>query len=318
MLHTGIGIYYLGVLPYVDIVVEQLDLQHSWLQQAPIWEDSSYEKLSQEYTLSLFLSRCLFWNEQQDEWSQLGCQVGPRTTETNIHCMCSHLSVFAASFLVTPNTIQLRTLPKFLKNMTSNMIIICSVCTVWGIYILFIIWARRKDRNDVLKRAVVVLEDNKPSETYAYLISVYTGMWLNSGTTANVGIQLLGKKMNSRKVLLRDSNMKRMQQGSNDWFLLSTSQSLGGLTGLKVWHDSGGASPSWYLKKILVRDIQTNRAWLFIAEHWLDITTEGLHCHLKPTSQKDISNFSLKFNDTSIRSFQDINLWSSIFLRPCT
>ncbi|XP_022250998.1 polycystic kidney disease protein 1-like 2 [Limulus polyphemus] len=315
-LRASIGIYYLGVLPYVDITAEQLDLQHSLLQQAPRWEGSSDKKLSQGYTLSVFISRCFFWNEKEDQWSQKGCQVGPQTTETTIHCMCSHLSVFAASFLVTPNTIQLRTIPKLLKNMTINAIVLCSVCIVWGIYFLFIIWARRKDRNDVLKRAVVVLGDNKPSETYAYLISVYTGIWLNSGTTANVGIQLQGRKTSSRKVLLRDSNMKRMQQGSEDWYLLTTSESLGGLTGLKVWHDSGGANPSWYLKKILVRDIQTDRAWLFIAERWLDITTEGIHCHLKPTSQKEVSNFSLKFNDTTIRSFQDINLWSSILLRP--
>lgn len=40
---------------------------------------------------------------------------------------------------------------------------------------------------------MLVLEDNYPTDNYIYLIAVYSGNQVFSGTTANVGIKLYGE-----------------------------------------------------------------------------------------------------------------------------
>ena len=48
---------------------------------------------------------------------------------------------------------------------------------------------------------------------------------------------------------------------------------LGLLNYLYVWHDNTGrgSSASWFLKCIIVRDLQTNQVFYFIAQRWLAV-----------------------------------------------
>jgi hypothetical protein len=48
---------------------------------------------------------------------------------------------------------------------------------------------------------------------------------------------------------------------------------LGLLNYLRIWHDNSGkkASSSWFLKYIIIRDLQTMRKSYFICQQWLSI-----------------------------------------------
>lgn len=46
---------------------------------------------------------------------------------------------------------------------------------------------------------------------------------------------------------------------------------LGKLWKVVIWHDNAGLSPSWYLIQVVVRDLQTDRRYLFLAECWLSL-----------------------------------------------
>jgi len=62
-------------------------------------------------------------------------------------CECFHMSAFSGSFFVKPNSLELFKMELFLK-IFQNSIVVVTVCVAWLIYILLIIWARRRDLHD--------------------------------------------------------------------------------------------------------------------------------------------------------------------------
>jgi hypothetical protein len=57
------------------------------------------------------------------------------------------------------------------------------------------------------------------------------------------------------------------------FFFYLSSRSLGPLNYLRIWHDNTGraASASWFLKYIIVRDLQTMRKTHFICQQWFAV-----------------------------------------------
>jgi polycystin 1L2 len=50
-------------------------------------------------------------------------------------------------------------------------------------------------------------------------------------------------------------------------------RSLGLLNYIHIWHDNtgGGSSSSWFLKYLIVRDLQTMEKFHFICQRWLAV-----------------------------------------------
>ncbi len=50
-------------------------------------------------------------------------------------------------------------------------------------------------------------------------------------------------------------------------------RSLGLLNYIRIWHDNTGqgSSASWYLKYIIVRDLQTMETFYFISQQWFAV-----------------------------------------------
>lgn len=67
-----------------------------------------------------------------------------------IVCNCQHLSSFAASFVVKPNSIDIvKSLDMFLKPL-QNPVGLVLVCILWLLFVFASLWARRKDKSDAL------------------------------------------------------------------------------------------------------------------------------------------------------------------------
>lgn len=50
----------------------------------------------------------------------------------------------------------------------------------------------------------------------------------------------------------------------------STPAPLGQLRKIRLWHDSHGASPAWFVSHVMVRELRGgSRGWFFPAECWL-------------------------------------------------
>ena len=124
----------------------------------------------------MYVSKCQYWDEKQFVWSSDGCEVKQLSffflfnmknadiylcccsqlgwTIVNIkstECLCTHLTTFGSDFYVPPNTIDFSTVFLKFKNLNENAAVFSTVMVIFGIYVIAAIWARRKDKQDLIK-----------------------------------------------------------------------------------------------------------------------------------------------------------------------
>jgi polycystin 1L2 len=164
----------------------------------------------------IFSSACKYWNEKEKEWQTDGCLVGERTTYRTTECLCYHLTTFGSDFYVPPNTIDFGSVFGKFKSLSDNAAVFATVISILGVYVLIALFARFKDKKDLLKWGATPLEDNLPIDKYYYLISVQTGFGRDCGTKSNVGFVLSGEWADSGVRKLSDD--KRNVISSNQFF----------------------------------------------------------------------------------------------------
>ena len=82
-------------------------------------------------------------------------QVGPETTSTEVQCLCNHLTSFAAQVLLEPNIIDFRKALRGFVELSENPMVFILVLSILGVYILLLIWARRRDIHNAKKVHIV-------------------------------------------------------------------------------------------------------------------------------------------------------------------
>ncbi|KAL6045311.1 hypothetical protein STEG23_018459 [Scotinomys teguina] len=291
----GEGIYYLRVVPKDDL------------------ESTSGRNLT--VGITTFLSQCVFWDETQETWDNTGCQVGPRTTTSQIHCLCNHLTFFGSTILVMPNVIDVHQTAELFATFENNPVVVTTVGCLCMVYVLVVIWARRKDIQDQGKIKVIVLEDNEPFAQYHYLVTVYTGHRRGAATSSKVILTLYGSDGESEPHHLSDPDAAVFERGGMDVFLLSTVFPLGELQSLRLWHDNSGDRPSWYVSQVLVYDPVVNRKWYFLCNSWLSIDMGDcvLDKVFPVATEQDRKQFSHLFFTKTSTGFQDGHIWYSVF-----
>jgi polycystin 1L2 len=92
------------------------------------------------------------------------------------------------------------------------------------------------------------------------------------------------------------------------------------LTNIKVWHDNSGfgSKASWYLKHVIIHDLQTREKYYFICEDWLAVDkSDGLINRLIPVAgEAQKSQFKYLLRKQAKQKLTDGHLWFSIFARP--
>ena len=146
------------------------------------------------------------------------------------------------------------------------------ICTM-TIYVILLFYSRFKDKKDLEKLGVTPLMDNHKSDEYFYQIIVFTGRRTNAGTKSKVHFVLSGEKDQTNIRTFSDSHRKIFQCGGIDAFVMSVPKSLGLLNYIRIWHDNSGfgASASWFLKYLIVQDLQTLDKFYFISQKWFAV-----------------------------------------------
>ncbi|KAM6430104.1 polycystin-1-like protein 3 [Liasis olivaceus] len=268
-------------------------------------------------SITCFVSQCVFWDEHQRSWNSYGCRVGPKTTPGDTQCLCNHLTFFGSSFFVMPNTIDVSKTVELFATFVDNPVVVTTVGCIFLAYLLVLIWARRKDIQDDAKVKITVLEDNDPFAQYRYLVTVYTGHRRGAATTSKVTLTLYGQEGESEPHHLVDPDTPVFERGGVDVFLLCTLFPLGELQSTRLWHDNSGASPSWYVNRVLVHDVATDQKWYFLCNSWLaiDVGDCVLDKVFPVATDQDMKQFSNLFFMKTSRGFRDGHIWYSIFNR---
>ena len=162
------------------------------------------------------------------------------------------------------------------------------------------------------------ISSNVPNATYHYELTFFTGQRRGAGTTAQVSCLLIGDLGDSGICILKDEERPTFRQGSANSFIISVGESLGTITSLRVWHDNHGLSPAWFLKRVLVRNLQSDECAVFICERWfaLDEDDGAITRELTPANEKELTSFSRLFNSKLYKDFTDAHLWFSVLLKP--
>ncbi|XP_057257928.1 polycystic kidney disease protein 1-like 3 [Pezoporus wallicus] len=278
-------------------------------------DSTAYDRLT--IAVTCFASRCVFWDEHQLDWNSYGCHVGPKTNPRSTQCLCNHLTFFGSSFFVIPNAIDISKTAQLFGTFVDNPVVVTTVGCIFLIYVLVVIWARRKDIQDDAKVKITVLEDNDPFAQYRYLVTVFTGHRRGAATTSKVTLTLYGLEGESEPHHLTDPDTPVFERGGVDVFLLCTFFPLGELQSIRLWHDNSGDSPSWYVNRVLVHDLAWDQKWYFLCNSWLavDIGECVLDKVFPVATEQDMKQFSNLFFMKTSKGFQDGHIWYSIFSR---
>ncbi|KAK4813933.1 hypothetical protein QYF61_003003 [Mycteria americana] len=278
-------------------------------------DSTVYDKLA--IAVTCFASRCVFWDEHQGNWNSYGCHVGPKTTPRSTQCLCNHLTFFGSSFFVIPNAIDVSKTAQLFGTFVDNPVVVTTVGCIFLIYVLVVIWARRKDIQDDAKVKITVLEDNDPFAQYRYLVTVFTGHRRGAATTSKVTLTLYGLEGESEPHHLTDPDTPVFERGGVDVFLLCTFFPLGELQSIRLWHDNSGDSPSWYVNRVIVHDLAWDQKWYFLCNSWLaiDIGECVLDKVFPVATEQDMKQFSNLFFMKTSKGFQDGHIWYSVFSR---
>ena len=158
------------------------------------------------------------------------------------------------------------------------------------------------------------------SDKKVYHLSIETGMWMNSGTSANVALIINGEEGSSGEISLTDplARRKLFSRGSVNNFILALTTSLGNLTDIIIWHDNKGSNPAWFLQEIIVTNQQTEETWFFFANRWLslDKRSGSVEVHLEPANKEGRSLFKPLCYGRTARNLSEGHIWISLFTRP--
>lgn len=78
-----------------------------------------------------------------------------------------------------------------------------------------------------------------------------------------------------------------------------------------------GDNPSWYLSRVYIEDLQTNKTFTFICEQWLAVEFEDglIDRSIGVANQEDYKVFTHMFTTKTAKDFSDQHLWLSLFLK---
>ncbi|XP_050972082.1 polycystic kidney disease protein 1-like 2 [Labeo rohita] len=277
----------------------------------PIDHSSS---VSVTFKVSVFVTKCLFWDTELDAWSREGCMVGQNTMPNLTHCLCNHTTFFGSSFFVMPNRVDLSQTAALFATVKENYIVVVLLSCFFALYLVVVMWAWYADRKALRTRKMTLLEDSHPCALYNYLVNVQTGHRRGAGTTAKVMVTLQFTDGQSEPFNLSDPEKPVFERGGVDVFILSMPFSLGELQSIDISHDNSGGSPDWYLDRITVQDLQTQEVTHFLCSTWL--RSEMCKRTFNSANMNEIASFGNIFQTRTSSGFRDEHIWVSVVDPP--
>ncbi|XP_029968171.1 polycystic kidney disease protein 1-like 2 [Salarias fasciatus] len=276
------------------------------------------KSINANLSITTITTSCKFWNHSLQTWSDNGCRVGVNSTATVTQCLCNHLTFFGSSFFVTPNLVDPSRSAQLFASFAENPVVVCFVGALFVTFFLVVVWARRKDIQDIAKVKISVLEDNDPMDRYRYLLSIGTGHRIGASTSSQVTVTLLGDAGSSEPHHLSDPRKIVFERGAVDLFLLCTSFSLGDLQGIRLWHNNSGDHPAWFVSTVTVQDLQTKQKWHFLCNSWLSVDMDDciLDKVFPAATDEEMKRFNNLFLMRTTKDFNDGHLWFSVINRP--
>ncbi|KAF4106605.1 hypothetical protein G5714_012595 [Onychostoma macrolepis] len=274
--------------------------------------NSSVRGVDMSVSVCVFSVLCRFFSVDERRWSSDGLSPLSGSSPHTAHCLTHHLTMFGASLFIHPDALLL--LPPSEVPVRNVVVgIVCGVLLV--IHLLVGLIAHKLDHLESLRLSWVPLCGQKGC--YQYRVLVKTGWKRGSGTTAHVGISLYGLNKSGSRHLQREG---AFQRNSLDDFQVETDANLGEIWKIRIWHDNTGLDPSWFLKHVIVWDIQTDNMFFFLVEDWLSVENEKNSGRVEKvilaSCPQELQQFKRILHSQLLFGLREHHLWISLWERP--
>jgi len=126
-------------------------------------------------------------------------------------------------------------------------------------------WLDKDEDDKQIEREIFPgVGSGKVSDTIAYEAKIITGDVMEAGTDAHVFITVFGAKGSTPKIDLKGE----FERGKTDVCKFEA-MDLGVLTKIRIGHDNAGLGASWFLDKVIIRNVRTNDLYTFVYNQWL-------------------------------------------------
>ncbi|XP_052094392.1 polycystic kidney disease protein 1-like 1 isoform X3 [Mytilus californianus] len=268
------------------------------------------------YTLKLWWNKCLFWNDTTRHWSDNGCWATGKSSYYKTHCRCNHMTAFGGHFELVPNDFSHISIEDFF-DLNENPVAVCLTGVLLLLYVLLMVLCHRLDKHDARKGGITYLIDNNLTDKQKYEVTIETGFRKGAGTTAKISVILHGEEgMSETRELISDDDRPLFERNSRDQFILTLPDSIGKIWKVQLWHNNHGASPSWYLSRVIVKDLNSGSTYYFISEKWLAVEEDDGKVEREFMALEGNLGFRKAFWTKGTQYFSDYHLWMSLVTCP--
>ena len=171
------------------------------------------------------------------------------------------------------------------------------------------------------------MNDNHFASKYMYEILVETGPLSCHSTTSKIQFILTGTDSHSgvrtfnepfKHLFTKEKSYQPFQKGATDSFLMTSDHPLGHFQNLRIWTDSSGLGDksSWFLTKIVVKDLQTDKVTQFPCNRWIAIDRDTYEDDITLIPSKDeyesiLEAMKYQYNNMMVEH----HIWLSTFSR---
>ena len=158
------------------------------------------------------------------------------------------------------------------------------------------------------------------NNSHEYEITITTGVWRNSGTTAKVAMEICGTEENTGIIQLNldepgvDNFL--FNRGNTDVFVLRVEKALGAIQGMRIGHDNSGESPSWFLEEIVVVDKQSNQLCTFTSSQWFALERGDGRIERSLELVPNQLDFSREVVKRWCKGLTETHIWVSVIAKP--
>uniref|UniRef100_A0A8C9ACW7 Polycystin-1-like protein 1 n=1 Tax=Prolemur simus TaxID=1328070 RepID=A0A8C9ACW7_PROSS len=266
------------------------------------------------YTVRFQWIGCLFWDKR--EWKSGSFSPQPGTSPEKVNCSYDHLATAFSVLRRRPNaSFEVSDISK-LQSYTENLLPSIFIVVFMILYGFLIAKSRQVDCYEMKKTGYIFLHGAPLPGRELYAVVVDTGFRAPARLTSKVYIILCGENGLSETKELYCPEKPLFERNSRHTFILSAPDQLGPLRKIRLWHDSRGPCPNWFLSHVMVKALRTGQAWFFPAQCWLAASRHDGRVERELTCLQGGLGFRKLFYCKFTEYLEDFHVWLSVYSRP--
>ncbi|XP_066096475.1 polycystin-1-like protein 1 [Saccopteryx bilineata] len=259
--------------------------------------------------------QCQLW--ERGHWKSESFSPESGTSPGRVSCSYDRLAAFSVARRDLNATLETSDVAEFQghpENLLPSVFVVVSTI----LYVILVAKTKQIDHREEKEPGYVFLHEGAPPRHQLYAVVVDTGFRSPARCSAKVHIVLCGENGHSEPRELYCPEKPLFERNSRHTFVLSTPAPLGPLRTVRLWHDSRGASPAWFVSHVMVRELRAGpgRGWFFPAECWLAAGRRDGRVERELTRLHRGLGFWKLLGSKFTELLEDFHLWASLHSRP--